>query len=90
MTTEHEEKFTPGPWEYRKSGRVSIAFNIWAGAALLGEAAREPNARMMAAAPEMYQALSDLLAWANIREGSRDYHLAESAKAALAKARGGQ
>jgi hypothetical protein len=88
MTTERKNDFTPGPWEYQKSSRLMPVFLIWAGAALLGETFREPNARLIAAAPEMYQALRDLLAWANISEGSRDYHLPESAKAALRKARG--
>jgi hypothetical protein len=49
---------------------------------------RKEDAQLFAASREMYQALIDLLAWANISTESRDYHLAEAARAALAKARG--
>jgi len=87
MTTERKEKFTPGPWEYHKSARLSPVFNIWAGAALLGEVVREPNARMMAAAPEMYEAL---VAIESCLSPDNNDHAAQRVRAAIAKARGGQ
>jgi hypothetical protein len=93
MTTERKEKWTAGPYTARPETPY-VAAQVWADwlliADVFGESreTRKANAQLFAASAEMYQALSDLLAWANISEGSRHYHLAESAKAALAKARG--
>jgi hypothetical protein len=91
MTT--QPRFTPGPYT-TKPETPYVAAQVWADGMLIADVygesreTRKANAQLFAASAEMYQALSDLLAWANISEGSRDYHLAESAKAALAKARG--
>jgi hypothetical protein len=50
--------------------------------------ARKATTELFAAAPDMYEALRDLLAWASISEQSRDRNLADAARMALAKARG--
>lgn len=44
------------------------------------------NAKLIAAAPELLEALQNLLAWANIKEGSPSQHLADAANAAIKKA----
>lgn len=98
-----EAKFTPGPWgldvgfdgsrpgdfdEYWQvhDGQDAIACssNCYSGN-------REANARLIAAAPEIYEALSDLVS--SIECSERDEFIIHQeikvARAALAKARGG-
>jgi hypothetical protein len=43
----------------------------------------ESNARLIAAAPDMYEALKDFVLWANIKDGSPSQHIRDKAIAAL-------
>jgi len=92
--------WTNGPWQLGRCTREDEGFEgsrfVTSADAVLGvaiafgddEANQNANANLIAAAPDMYEALRDLLAWANIGEQSRDRNLADAARMALAKARG--
>jgi hypothetical protein len=65
-----ESKFTPGPWHYKQSGlscfvdgrvRPGVLQEVaWCGATEVPEQ-MEANARLIAAAPELLEALQELL-----------------------------
>ena len=91
-------KFTPGPWEwYKADGEYRTLINdclhmiirsvrpedMW-----FCPENRDANAALIAAAPELYAALENLVAWASLEETPRLADLLEAARAALAKARG--
>jgi hypothetical protein len=99
-------KWTPGPWLYEYD-RADEQWAIWTRqphtgciAAVFpedvnGDFPAEANARLIAAAPDLYEALADMLAgWRYIREHHGDLYgvgwsrCEASARAALAKARG--
>lgn len=44
------------------------------------------NANLISAAPQLLDALKDLVAWCNIKDGSPDQHLRDKALAAIKKA----
>lgn len=48
------------------------------------------NANLISAAPDMYEALKDLLSWANIKDGSASVQLRDKCIKALSKAEGKQ
>jgi hypothetical protein len=83
--------YTPGPWrmeEFRKGSYLVTARN--AGTAREGIVAQHvpgiANARLIAAAPELYEALENLIDF--LFHGKKNCKAILRAKAALAKARG--
>lgn len=85
--------FTPGPWMIKQcdpDGRVHEirSANGWLTADVYDEEALKPgNANLIAAAPDLYAALSE---WLEIAEANKQYLGATGrrVRAALAKARG--
>ena len=88
----NEPKWTPGPWRVETSGRGSLCVasdDAW----ICGELDNQPhemrtseaeaNAHLIAAVPELYEALQNV-----IREADRKTDAFNRARAALAKARG--
>lgn len=89
--------FTPGEWHY-----FSGSHSIWSQADGKGvrcicivkgprknvDAERDANARLIVAAPELYDALSDLLAKHESAVRSFDCPKVAAARAAIAKVRG--
>lgn len=92
---------TPGPWTYDDE---SVTGSVWSGnapsgawptgvcvASVLGDSAEsEANARLIAAAPELLEALEECLEW--IRQNGRPptSELRQRVENAIAKARGGE
>lgn len=89
-----EQKHTPGPWKEadyfiwpsnggnvqfpihaRKRGRIALALT------------KQADARLIAAAPDLLEALQNLLA-VHQGEGGTKYHAGDIARAAIAKATG--
>ena len=95
-----ENKHTPGPWSWNTDYNEDNVFSVWVEAPdvthkttnicvadcswveLLEEA--EANAALIAAAPDMYEVLEDLLKY----KGVMSDESTERANAAIAKARG--
>lgn len=83
MTARH----TPGPWEY-----MSVTKSVWSGRAICimtgsrnhPDPEREANARLIAAAPDLLDALQGVL-----RVADRATAEFAAARAAIAKAEGG-
>ena len=95
-----EASFTPGPWEVRPDGFVGYGHCVVrpAGDAELGNwmmaerIRREEDANLIAAAPELYEALAAIRA-VFLRNGSREEYdnaYRQAGIAAMAKARDGQ
>ncbi len=83
-----EPKFTPGPWSIvRYCEEIEIA-NIADIMHFYGGEAADANAALIAAAPELYAALENMVAWASLEDTPRLADLLGAARAALAKARG--
>ena len=88
-------KHTPGPWKYgaelsSRTGEWLISFDagnrgrgIGIAETRPGSGQEEANARLIAAAPELLEALEELLAETRINGA-----FADKARAAIAKARG--
>nr|WP_155997860.1 hypothetical protein [Ochrobactrum sp. UNC390CL2Tsu3S39] len=101
-----ETKFTPGPWEHHVSDvrgtlcviaeNTWICGELWNDVAPLTEAEAKANAHLIAAAPELYYALTALINRyvSLVRSGDADFWDPEAeeevinARDALAKARG--
>lgn len=90
-----QSQHTPGPWivqgdTYVTVNSLIIAHCKQAGNTTLEEA--QANARLIAAAPELLEALEDLIGYAEHRFGDNDYYknhgCMNKARAAIAKARG--
>lgn len=87
-----EPKFTPGPW-VNNQGRIESDLEHgwvndgWCLAECHGPQA-EINAHLIAAAPELYEALDDLMDWDSSLSVCERAKRVKAAKAALAKARG--
>lgn len=86
-------KFTPGPWKavaYPAGKEIGFATHEIQygndGECVAEVVHGEVDARLIAAAPEMLEALKDLLIWANIKDGSPSQHIRDRAKEAIAKA----
>lgn len=79
-----EPKFTPGPW-YVDGTFVTNDEDL--DICSMGDVAWEANAHLIAAAPELYEALRDLIAYCDPTGDYIDDELVW-ARAALAKARG--
>ena len=89
--SEAKVPYTPGPWrieEFRKGSYLVTARN--AGIAREGVVAQHvpgsANARLIAAAPELFEALENLMDF--LFHGKKDRQAILRATAALAKARG--
>ncbi len=93
-------KWTPGPWIFDdESGEIQGPANAVIGdldfsSSINNDDIRDANARLVAAAPELYSALLDIQAAHSGQPKSCgcDYeciHTGDNARAALAKARGG-
>ena len=83
---EMKEKFTPGPWKIVDHDGYGV--NVWnvAGNKCIAERCRSDDARLIAAAPDMYDALKAFKAY---MVGPRDLQaLLIMVDAALAKADG--
>lgn len=99
-----EPKWTPGPWEYaadkRGTGRVFAGSHEIVkamashGQRRLGFRERTANNHLIAAAPELFEALEALLAQAILHDLEDESHACETAirtaEAAIAKAKGEQ
>jgi hypothetical protein len=86
-----QSKHTPGPWAYRKAFDTSQTFYIegpdgsWLCKSTIS--ATEANARLIAAAPELLEALKDAMAtFANVQFPHGEYRFMGMARAAIAKA----
>jgi len=94
MKTQH----TPGPWRFEQATKTirSIPENYWLATmdSWDGAVNHESNARLIAAAPELFEALERLLAWADMQRDSMAYESARreigQARVAIAKATGKQ
>lgn len=96
MSTKH----TPGPWKATKGGEIravqdSIEITIAVTFDLREDdrgTKKEANARLIAAAPELLEALRDLAGWAEMYRDSVAYESGRkhiyAARAAIAKAEG--
>lgn len=81
MTT--KTKYTAGPWRTDDGNRVSIR----AGAARVAVANREANARLIAAGPELVDALRELHLAVTMRPSGYQSGLSQAERIALDKAR---
>ena len=98
----NEQKWTPGPWETDRNsthtGEIATIHHclnndwveVWSTDWPDSEARQEANANLIAAAPELYDACLDLLAWHDALADPQWYGSPSqtNAIAALAKARG--
>ena len=93
-----ETKFTPGPWlfsSYKSGNSVIVIDGKEFDVATVNYPNRDANAHLIAAAPELYEALSHLEPYldaiicyaSTIEEHPQNGYILET-KAALAKARG--
>ena len=73
---------TPGPWEFDPIDRVVVKGS--AEIAYMGWSANGADARLIAAAPELLEALEEVLGW----ETLCPVETYEMARAAIAKAKG--
>ena len=91
-------KYTPGPWRYSKAHNDIISMAPGVKSDVVAEyvlGISLANARLICAAPDLLEALSDALAdfdnWAAHEDNHPHEHLvawAEKARAAIAKAKG--
>ena len=90
-------KFTPGPWKLDKYGSVITKPGervCFYGLSLSGGAEAKANGILASAAPDMYEALQEFVAWVEVSQEHGTIKLSTSsqayikAKAALAKADG--
>ena len=80
-------KFTPGPWlfsSYKSGTSVIVIDGKEFGVATVNYPNRDANAHLIAAAPDLYEALDNL----ENDDGSIPDHAWKLVQAALAKARG--
>lgn len=95
-----DANFTPGPWKWEIDGKGTAwaAYSLSPGVLLTdfgsgtpwGDEIDRANADLIAAAPDLYEALSDCLWMIEAKEGTSDENdkKVDAARAALAKARG--
>ena len=88
-------KFTPGPWEvardehgdlFVKAPASTLPVHCVCNMGLVSDAAVEPDAHLIAAAPELYEIASEACAW--LEENIVGGELRERLRRVLAKARG--
>ena len=88
------DRYTPGPWKYVPTAGSSVAFYIKSRYVIAGvedtDDIREArnNARLMAAAPELLEALKHAVDWLNAAGVAESMPVQQQARAALAKAEG--
>jgi hypothetical protein len=87
-------KHTPGPWTYDRSGYslyVNSGRELVTALSMDGKRMEtsEANARLIAAAPELLEALKSVIAWLDAPDESA-FSDSELARAAIAKATGGE
>jgi hypothetical protein len=92
---DRKEKFTPGPWRVTEPNGAGNGMRIesagdwprlpeaWLGFRCTGEE-QQANAALISAAPDLCEALEDLLGWQSLAPAD----VLEKAKLALAKSRG--
>lgn len=90
-----EHKHTPGHWTQDKFGNVKTPFGntlVTEGVALAGSSNEETraNARLISAAPELLEALQEIIASADAGNAAILDSLTCKARAAIAKATGAQ
>jgi hypothetical protein len=90
QTQTQQAQHTPGPWHLtpgsaRRDGKASITDQNWERVALV-EDATETDARLIAAAPELLEALQYIVGW-NPDDWSAET-ARDRARAAIAKAEG--
>ncbi len=92
-----ETKWTPGPWELADKYNCTDVRAVDGpyvadcnASAAIDWRTKEANARLIAAAPELYEALENLRKLYDTDEGCRSMPEYQAAIAALAKARGEQ
>ena len=93
-----ETKFTPGPWKWGADYRGLYSANVpvldyieFEGMWVAYSSNHDANAALISAAPDLYAALEALVAWSELEDvGRRLTDLQSTARAALAKARGGE
>ena len=92
----NEPKFTPGPWlfsSYKSGNSVIVIDGKEFDVATVNYPNRDANAHLIAAAPELYEALEHIEEYWNRDQNISAmsdalWHIIEVAQAALAKARG--
>ena len=84
-----EAKHTPGPWECDQIGHEVFETQRMTVIATLPLARTMADARLIAAAPELLEALAAVLADAKRRKSPLAENITEFAHAAIAKAKGG-
>ncbi len=94
-----DSKHTPGPWKVHKMPKA-IGYAEWEihysddGECVAEIVYKEADAHLIAAAPDMYEALKDVLAWWGFPREYADSEITDTAilywkiKAALAKSEG--
>ena len=88
-----EAKYTPGPWElYKRHSVVGAKWTFVADCQSMRDdwGEDEANARLISAAPELLEALDDMLIERTLEDYPMSTHMAlavEKAKAAISKAR---
>ena len=92
--TKEKHAFTPGPWGYSEGeiyrGNNPIASVIPSFGWFRKTAEDEANARLIAAAPEMFEVLSELLDTLEMSKGYGFDEEYEKAREVLAKVEGGE
>lgn len=92
-------KYTRGPWKAgRLPARVGDGFGyggestviLGDGLVIILESGREADAKLIAAAPDLLEALKDILEYTSEMDGHEDWPpLRSAARAAIVKAKGG-
>ena len=93
--TEREKRYTPGPWRLgrgHKTGTPRTVMPVLRRDSLIRSQNYEANAHLIAAAPDLLEALESIQAWVT-DEGFEDTHegvaeICAQARAAIAKAHG--
>ena len=96
---QNETKFTPGPWFTKREGWSTVYVEARIDGGMIQEVAacgptdagqdqQQANAHLIAAAPELYEALDALIKLYEEDDGCRELPEYISARTALSKARG--
>ena len=83
--------YTPGPWKVQTFSAKTYMISTFQNGLIAQHVPGEANARLIAAAPELYEALENLLEACQLHVGIRRtpiFQAMHQATAALAKARG--
>jgi len=81
-------KHTPAPWKFDKEFNQIQSQNGETLVLSFGKTATQKDKLTMASAPELLEALKDLVLWANIKDESPSQHLRDKALQAIIKAEG--